>query len=649
MKHLAWPVPLACGLGATLAAVSTGVYAQRVADNAVTTAEDAFGATLGNESIGLYSANRVRGFSPVEAGNVRMDGIYFDRQGVVPSALVEGSSIRVGLSALSYPFPAPTGIVDYRLKKVGEQRVLSVLAAANAYGAPALELDARLPLAADRFGIAAGLALAREEYYDGTDARYLRAGLVPRWRPAEHVEIMPFWSLSRGSDEEAAPAILTAGPYRPPRIERRRHFGQDWSDNQYDSRNFGVLAKARFAGHWALAGGMVRSINNRPQAFAELFSETTPAGRTRYRLVADPRQHHASTSGELRLSRAFREGPRLHVLHAAARARRVDSTYGGSAPAIDYGWHTLGEPAPQPRPAVFAFGQRSRDRVEQWTAGLMYEGRWRDVGQWNIALQRSSYRKHVDTPGRAPTSSHDDPWLPSAAVALVLGPRATVYASHTRGLEESGIAPADAANRNQTLPAIRTAQSEAGVRWRLGEALKLVAGAFDVRKPYFATGANHIFGAAGEVRHRGIELSLSGAVGEHWNVVAGAVLMRPRVSGEAVRLGQAGDRPIGQSGQLLRADLEYRPAALPGWSFDVSVTRQGQRVASRDGRNRLPAYTLVDVGARYRFRLGPAPASVRLLLANAGDTFHWDIRGNNSFGLTDGRRLVAQLAVDFEG
>ncbi|MGO4781606.1 hypothetical protein AB4084_39580, partial [Lysobacter sp. 2RAB21] len=81
-------------LGCGLAAFAAAADAQRAGDNAVTAAEDAFGATLGNETIGLYSSKQVRGFSPVDAGNVRMDGIYFDRQGTVPPALVEGSTIR---------------------------------------------------------------------------------------------------------------------------------------------------------------------------------------------------------------------------------------------------------------------------------------------------------------------------------------------------------------------------------------------------------------------------------------------------------------------------------------------------------------------------------------------------------------------------
>ena len=41
--------------------------------NVVSTADDAFGITLGPESLGLYNAGNVRGFSPLTAGNVRQN------------------------------------------------------------------------------------------------------------------------------------------------------------------------------------------------------------------------------------------------------------------------------------------------------------------------------------------------------------------------------------------------------------------------------------------------------------------------------------------------------------------------------------------------------------------------------------------------
>jgi hypothetical protein len=52
---------------------------ERAREKFVTAPEDAFGVTIGRESLGLYSTGNVRGFSPTAAGNARIDGLYFDQ------------------------------------------------------------------------------------------------------------------------------------------------------------------------------------------------------------------------------------------------------------------------------------------------------------------------------------------------------------------------------------------------------------------------------------------------------------------------------------------------------------------------------------------------------------------------------------------
>ena len=89
--------------------------AQRANENAVTTADDAFGTRVGNDDVGLYDSRNARGFDPQQAGNMRLEGMYFDQQATFGSRLQRTQSIRVGLTAQSYPFPAPTGIANYLL------------------------------------------------------------------------------------------------------------------------------------------------------------------------------------------------------------------------------------------------------------------------------------------------------------------------------------------------------------------------------------------------------------------------------------------------------------------------------------------------------------------------------------------------------
>ena len=628
-----------------LAFIAPAAFGQRADDNAITAAEDAFGATVGDESIGLYSATQVRGFSPVVAGNVRMEGLYFDRQAWLPSQLVESSNVHVGLAAQGYPFPAPTGIVDYRLQKVEAQRVLSLVAGVDPYAAPVVELDGKWPVG-EQMGIAAGLSYAHEEYYDGADATYWRAAVIPRWRPNESLDVLAFWGATRSNDEEVAPTIVTGGPWLPPRIERRRYFGQAWADNELDNDHYGVLAKARVGVHWALSGGIFRSSSRMPGSFSDLYVDTQRDGLTRELVIADPPPHNAATSGELRASRSFAEGERLHVIHMSLRARQQESLYGGSADPIDLGERYLGERMPVPEPDEFQFGERVRDNVRQWTAGIGYGGRWRNVGEASVGVQKTDYEKIIDQPGLPQAGTTDDPWLVSAALAAHMTPKIALYASYARGLEESGVAPDSAANRNEALPAIRTRQVDAGVRWTLRPDLKLVAGVFEVEKPYFTTDENNVYTTLGRVQHRGVEISVTGTVLPRLTAVVGVLLMNPRVTGEAVELGRVGDEPVGQTDRVVRANFEYRFAA-DAFSIDAAVTNYGDRVASSSADLVVPGYTTIDLGARYRMTLGNSPATLRVQALNITDEFAWTVLSSNSFGLTDARRYSAKLYVDF--
>src|SRR5271156_136078 len=114
-----WPRLFRIAMALMALSPLTAVYAQHASDDPLATANDAFGLTLGLESIGLYGPGLVRGFNPQTAGNVRIDGLYFDQQGALSNRVVEGSTIRIGVSEIGYAFPAPTGIVDYDLRNPG--------------------------------------------------------------------------------------------------------------------------------------------------------------------------------------------------------------------------------------------------------------------------------------------------------------------------------------------------------------------------------------------------------------------------------------------------------------------------------------------------------------------------------------------------
>lgn len=619
--------------------------AQRADQNAAREAEDAFGVSYANESVGLYYEEDIRGFSPIDAGNVRIEGLYIDQQADLSYRIVDSSIIRVGLTAIDYPFPAPTGIADFRLPDAPEGLVLSPRLNAGTFGDASAELDVRAPIIGKTVSIAGGFGLYRNNEWFGGTPKSLSGGISFRWRPAPDTEIIPFWSLDKTWSEEAVPTYFTSGAFVPPRVrDRRRYTGQDWATNTSRGINTGVIARTKL-GAWSLAGGLFRSIYAINRDRTTLWLDVNEEGIGSEIVYAAPASRYASTSGEVRVTRTFTEGPRLHRFHASVRARNQARLY-GQAEGVALSRRNIAIRAPATEP-TFTFEERTPDDVSQVTGGIAYEGRWKDRGSLNIGIQKTDYRKHVQPPGRDEIVTRDKPWLFNLMGSLHVTPRLSMYAGLTRGLEESEVAPDVAVNRNSAPPALRTRQVEAGVRASLGK-LQAAVGVFDVRKPYFNLDDANFYRRLGEVRHRGIEGSVSGDVAPFISLVAGAVLLDPRVTGELVENETIGARPVGTSRSRIVVALDVHPERWQGSSFDVQVTRHGGSFADQANALHLPSRPIVALGVRHRFQMANRDVIARVQVTNPFSSYRWIADSSGGLTYSSGRYVWLSLAADLD-
>jgi iron complex outermembrane receptor protein len=637
-------------VAAILIASATPALGQRADENVVRAAGDAFGNSVGNERIGLYNVGDVRGFSPITAGNIRVEGLSVTEHGGFTSRVVSGSTIRVGLTAQSYPFPAPTGIADFSLRSSGNEAVLSPVLYLGPNRTAGLDVDAQLPIVRDRLSVAAGFSYRYEENFIGEDGRILQGGGVLRWRPSDRIEVRPFYGRIEMLDDRDVPSIFTGGPYLPPKVERR-YFGLDWTRSEGERQFYGGVGSAQLSDDWQVRAGLFRWENRGELDLTELYRDVQPDGSAQRMLVATRDQTAASTSGELRSSYSVTEGSRRHTVHLAARGRDTQRAYGG-ADVRDLGPAVIGRRTDVPEPD-FNFGPLTRDEVRQITGGIGYEGRWPGVGELSLGVQKTDYEKNVLIPGRPTLTTRDSPWLYNGTLAIHLADGLVAYAGYTRGLEESGAAPANAVNRNSAPPALRTSQRDAGIRYAILPRLSFVAGLFDVRKPYFNVDPDRVYRELGTVRHRGMELSLAGQPIEGLSVVAGAVFLDADVSGEAVDLGIIGPKPVGTTGRMIRANFDYRLPFFEPLSVDLGITHLAGRVASAlehaelGGRQLMTEpRTTFDIGARYRFEAGGTPATLRAQITNVFNVYGWDVSANSSFRFSDTRRFLLTLAAD---
>ena len=599
-----------CGALAVLQ-VTSPARAQRANENAVTEAQDAFGTTAGYQAIGLYSITDARGFNPQQAGNLRIEGLFFDMPGMyLNPCLVSTTTMHVGIAAQSDSFPAPTGIVDATLAKPAAEPGVSAVLGGGSYRQSDVLIEGRDRIAEHVSAFACGAFDGNFEPDQALHATNASFATVWRWQPAAHTEIRPFWSHMAGGSHQVLPQVYTDGFLPPPLFVSRHLASQEFTSQGWQTTEFGVILRQTFDAPWALSAGLFHASEHDRQTFDEEYLSIQPDGSADHVLDVVPALDAASTSGEVRLARMFGAGTHQRTVQLMVRGRRADRDFGGDA-LFDYGPVTLGSPPPS-EPAVYRTSPVSVDETRQLDVGAQLEERWAGVGSIGLGLLRGDYRRTLLEPGQATSNTQAaTPWLPSVRVRLEASSTVTVYASYLQGLEDSALAPSTALNHGELPPATRSRQTDGGVRYAPTATTAVIFGAFEIKKSYFNLDTSNVYTQLGTVRHRGLESSVTYA-DRGITLVAGGVLLKPHVERVLAEPGATGSVPIGPVPLVLDVNLDWAPPNWHPWAASVQWKRLSSRVATGDDRYWLPPLATLAAGVRYESKLRSHPVTVRL-------------------------------------
>jgi iron complex outermembrane recepter protein len=641
---------MVAGAIATILHMAAARAQEHAADNPVTAAQDAFGLTLGLESIGLYGPGGIRGFSPQAAGNIRIDGLYFDEQGGLSNRVIEGSTTRVGVSEIGYPFPAPTGIVDYELRHAGDGTpAATVIANVGPYDAWGVSVDGTVPLAGKELILPIGVAtqVSTQTQFSsmpGYTSHITSIGATPQWTPSDRVTVRGLFDWQQTRDATTMPLFFSAGDYLPPPIPRG-YLGQNWAQGRSLTENLGALIAAQLSHTWSLNAGVFRSIADNPLSFSDFYTAIQSNGQSEHLVVGYPDQNNASTSGEVRLTGHFRTGDWHHQLILLARGRDVLARYGGDD-VVDVGPANIGSGLQVP-PPVFTYSARTNDRTELWSFGSAYHVDWDKFAELEVGIQQESYRENVTTPGEPQGKLSDRPLRGYANSAVALTRTLSLYAGYTQGLENSGVAPSAAQNRNAVLPASRTWQVESGLRYLLTPGLKIITGVYELQKPYFDLDTDDVDRQLGVQRAKGYELSVSGQPLANFDVNVGILEDKVAVVGPNLAAEGVGPIALGQPRLTYSATVNY---TMPWWSaasLDVSALHFGVAPATVDNRVYVPAVTILSFGGRYGFRIFGRNSTLRVQIQNVADSTWWTVANTPGYFLSSGPRTVfAYLTTD---
>ena len=633
----------------------TAARAQHASDNPINSADDAFGLTLGLESVGIYNPGSVRGFSPISAGNVRIDGMYFDLQGAPSNRVVEGSTIHVGVSEIGYPFPAPTGIADYNLRNAGgDTPTATIIANVGPYDAWGISIDGSVPLIGKELvlpiGVSTQVSTQSSEdgaFYPGLTSRVTSVGATPQWTPNSKVTVRALIDWQGTTDAKTLPEFFTAGDFLPPTVSKG-YVAQNWAKGQNVTMNLGALVTAQLADDWLLRAGAFRSTNDNPSGFADLYTDVQPNGQSEHVVVGFPDQNTSSTSGEVRLTGTFVTGDWRQQVIFMARGRDTTSRYGGED-AVDVGPAAIGTIIQVPEPD-FSYSARAIDHAELWSVGAAYRVDWRSTGVLEMGIQKEGYRETDVSPGTAQSEVAAHPIRAYANSAFAVTPQLTLYAGYTQGLENSGVAPNFAQNSGEVLPASLTWQIDSGVRYALTPKLKVIAGVFELQKPYFDVDTNNADRQLGAQQARGIELSVAGEVTEDLHVNVGVLDGRVGITGPDLAAEGVGSVAVGQPRLMYVATTNYD---LPWWkagSLDVSAVHIGIAPESVDNGVYTQPVTLLNIGGRYKFTAFGENSTLRLQVQNVLAANLWQqLSTPGVFQWPGPRRVFAYLTTDLQG
>jgi iron complex outermembrane receptor protein len=578
-------------------------------DSAVRSAVDAFGERVGTEQSGLYTETQVRGFDLNDSGAYRIDDAYFGRAAALNDPVLAGVGVRVGVNAVRLAYPAPSGVVNYRLRAAGPVNELRLGAGARDFGTRVLQGDGSFR--AGDFSLAGGFIWRPMlRLSGGNEGQAFDVGGVSAWEITPEQRLRVFGTLyHRRYDGDYA--VVASESAVPPSLRKLHQYSPSWAESEAVSSNAGVLYDARIGGYM-LDFAAFHSVFDIDHTDYTLISADADghASATTFR---NPDRTRRADSAEVRLGRQFDASGSSHLTTVSLRGGRsiVDLT---SNLAIALGDFDLGHGDPPEAAEIAWSGTRGRDAVEQVTASAGYGLAWSDRLQLRFALHRTRYEKDILSIAGVRTEGVSETTLYNASAVVGLTRHMALFGSWVTGLEEAGVAPTSAINRDEVLPPVEAEQFELGVRYAIAPGLTCIGALFDVSKPTNGFRADGSFGLVGEVRHRGVEASIAGQLNAKTSVVLGAVAFEPKVTGPLVDAGVVGSRAAGISQVIVNANIERRLAGT--WSMDASLSYSGERWANTANTFKTPAITLLNLGVRNRFELAGRPAEFRVLASN---------------------------------
>jgi len=254
------------------------------------------------------------------------------------------------------------------------------------------------------------------------------------------------------------------------------------------------------------------------------------------------------------------------------------------------------------------------DRV-QFTAGVRYN-----------EIEAHSYQ--FSSTNIQTTEYKSSAWSPSFALVVKPWENVALYANYIEALEVGSSVGRNYSNAGEVLPPYASEQYEAGVKVDWGTFTTTLA-AFQITQPSTMSIDDPAGGLPrltldGEQRNRGIELAAYGELFDDIRFLGGVTFMDARQTKNDS--GRNGWRAANTPKYRAVIGAEWDTPFIDGLTLTGRLTQTGDVVAlNRRPDLTLPAWTQLDLGARYTFNSGwnEKPVTIKFNVDNVLDAKYW--------------------------
>ncbi len=601
---------------------------------------------------GYWSSLSVRGYGLDNRFNVRRDGLPINGETAVALENKDRLELLKGTSGVQAGTSAPGGLLNLVVKRPnGEHRTVRLGVRERGSVLGAVDLG-------HRFGSDGAIGVRLTAAYEKLDAvvRHTRGersllALAVDWQLGRDTLLQAEVESSRQRQPSVAGYSMHGNSVPSPHaIDPRRNLNdQPWrQDVVLDGDTASLRWQQRLSERWRLSAHAMqqRLRSDDRTAFpygvydasyncADWCDRFAPDGSFTYWQYISDNERRTSSALQLTVSGKLAAGPVQHevefgVLKGRYRGRFQDQVFDiAGAGKVD------GSLQSPPSAGGLDANTNRDERSTEWFVrdAMQLSTNWRLWAglRWSH-LDRSSVRTRVDSDDSLRATDYDrsasNPWL---GLAWQLSAKTMLYGSWGRGLE-TDVAP----NRSRYLNAgesiaLQSRQFELGIKHG-DEQVEASLTVFDIDRGRTsdlkadgsdcdsAGGCRRVLD--GSQRHRGIEGSLA-QQWSAWTLQASAMLLDAQRRG-SVQTAINGRRPENVPAATLRLSTEYRPSTIPGLALLAALAAESDRVVlPYDDSVRIPGWTRLDLGARWRQVAGGTTLTWQIGVDNATDRRAW--------------------------